>query len=96
MKLDRDHHNEAIFVVMGSDIAAEIYNNRIITLEDDMPDDYFADLKYAGKAGPIYILMPANYLKNGREANIIKAFVNYHSFASRQLSPNYYLYYATN
>jgi hypothetical protein len=95
VKIDREHH-DAVFVVMSSDIGAEINNNRIITLEDDMSNDYFATLKYRGKAGPVYILMPANYLKNGREPNIIKAFTGYHNFASRQLSPDYYLYYAVD
>jgi hypothetical protein len=95
VKIDREHHN-AVFVVMSSDIGAEIYNNRVITMEDDMPDDFFATLKYRGKAGPVYILMPARYLKNGRELNIIKAFTDYHNFASRQLGPDYYLYYAEN
>jgi hypothetical protein len=95
VKIDHDQRN-AIFVVTGSDVGAEIYNNRVITVDDDNTDDFFAQLKYAGKAGPVYILLPARYLKNGRGANIVKSFVDYHHFESRQLSPNYHLYYANN
>jgi len=95
VKLDK-YNRGAIFVLTSSDIGAEINNNRVITFDNDTPIQSIADLKYHGTAGPLYILMPASYLTNGREKAILSTFLNYNSFTCKQLSPGYYLYYARN
>jgi hypothetical protein len=96
-KIDHQHHNDAIFVVMSSDIGSEISNNRVITVEaDDMSTQDISRLKYSGIGGPIYVLIPASYLTDGRSLNITKSFISYHNFTIKQLSKNYYLYSAIN
>jgi len=90
-------HKDAIFVVMSSDIAAEINNNRVITVDtESITDSDGSKLRYTGKSGPIYILMPGEYVTNGMKEGIINSFTGYHKFAFKQLSPDYYLYYASN
>ncbi len=97
IKIDHAHHNDAIFVVTSPDIATEINNNRVIMIDDEnMSDQEFSNLKYAGTCGPIYILMPKGYVNNGKQSHIIKSFISYHNFTFKQLSPKYYLYYASN
>ncbi len=97
VKIDRDHHNNAIFVVMSSDIAAEISNNRVITITtEDMTSQDLSKLKYEGKAGSIYILIPNEFVANGKGLAIIKSFTGYNQFAFKQLSPDYRLYFANN
>lgn len=95
--LDRAHHNDAIFVVMSSDIGAEIENNRVITIEtEDMTDQQLSKLKYIGKAGPLYIIIPEEYIANGKKSKIIGSFTDYRNFKFKLLSPDYYLYFANN
>lgn len=93
-KLDALHRNNAIFMVMSPDIAIEVQHNRVIPFDEDTPDDVVADLKYAGKAGTIYILLPERYVTNGRGLVLMKSFINYHHFKFKQLSPGYELCYA--
>jgi len=96
VKLDRNHHNDAVFVVMSSDIAAEIIN-RVITLDSESMDSKgLSKMRFAAKSGPLYILMPSEYLANGIEHAIIKSFTGYHQFSFKQLSEDYYLYFAEN
>jgi hypothetical protein len=95
--IDRNHHNDAVFVVMSSDIAAEIINNRVITLDSESMDSRdLSKMRFAAKSGPLYILMPREYLANGIESAIIKSFTGYHQFSFKQLSEHYYLYFADN
>ncbi|MFI5137041.1 MAG: hypothetical protein ACHQIM_04385 [Sphingobacteriales bacterium] len=97
VKIDGNHHNDAVFVVMSSDIAAEIINNRVITLDsENMGRRYLSKLKFAAKSGPLFILMPREYVANGIEPVIIKSFTGYHQFSFKQLSEDYYLYFADN
>ncbi len=95
-RLDNRHPNSALFVFTSPDIGLEIQKNRILNLdmEDVTPKD-IAQQKYKGKAGSIYLLMPAVYQNNGMAYNISKSFVNYHHFTVKQLG-NYYLYSADN
>jgi hypothetical protein len=96
IKLDNEQSN-AIFVITNPDIAIEIKHNRIITLNiEDMDKDDFAELKFAGYGGPVYILMPVGYIKNGNAAGITKAFTSYPHFETRQLSKTFYLYTGVN
>ncbi len=93
--LDRVHHNDVIFVVMSSDIAAEIENNRVITINsEDIPNGDFSAIKYAGKCGPIFILVPEEYVVSGKDPGILKSFTAYHRFSAEQLSSKYCLYFA--
>lgn len=97
LRLDNLHHNNAIFVLTSPDIAAEINNNRVLTLDiESMDKEDFAALKYAGYGGTIYMLMPQAYVKNGVAAGISKSFTGYHQFTIKQLSTEYYLYTAGN
>ncbi|WP_448700107.1 hypothetical protein ACFGVR_23340 [Mucilaginibacter sp. AW1-3] len=96
-RLDSLHHNDAIFVFVEADIAVEVNNNRVITLDIESMDNYDYDvLKYAGKGGTIYMLMPESYVKNGVANHIGKSFTSYHNFSVKQLSKEYYLFTAEN
>ncbi|MBL4676286.1 MAG: hypothetical protein JKY70_08810 [Mucilaginibacter sp.] len=86
----------AVFVFFSPDLGLDINHNRSITLEPlngDISintDDYL----YKGHAGPIYILMPHDYI--GIRANVIlKSFPGYKGFSLKELSDDYVLYFAT-
>lgn len=96
IKLDNEQRN-AIFVITNPDIAIEIKHNRIITLDiEDMDKGDFAELRFAGNGGIIYILMPVSYIKNGFAQGIAKSFVNYKHFEVKPLSKTFCLYTAVN
>lgn len=94
-KLDSLHHNDAIFVFNGPDIAMEVKNNRTIVVDDDMNETVFANLKYRGKAGTIYIVTPTRYIKNGKLAVLTKSFADYHHFTYCQITAEYGISEAT-
>lgn len=95
MKLDKETKN-AVFVFISNDLGLEILHNRIITLApigDDLKIDA-DDYKYAGFAGPLYVVLPENY--NGpKEKLIMKSFPGYAGWDISMLSANYVLYKAT-
>jgi hypothetical protein len=98
VQFDATHHNNATFVVTNPDVAAEISNNRVITLDDldNMPKEDFAQLKFAGTSGIIYMLMPKSFVEKGLADGVVKCFTGYHQFYSKKLSNRYYLYWAAN
>ena len=90
--LDKQHHNDALFVFTSADLGLEIIHNRMITL--DAPDDngnqnYAANNEHNGYAGPLYILLPACYITNGNAHLVEQAFPAYQHFEVKQLSKNY-------
>jgi hypothetical protein len=94
MKIDA-HSSKSIFVVTSPDVALEIIHNRVITIEvENLTDKALSKLKYAGYGGPLYMLLPAEYVTGSKITTIIKSFVNYHHFTAKRLSDNYYLYFA--
>jgi hypothetical protein len=94
-KLDKQHPKGALFVCTSPDLAIEL-QNRVLTLDiQDMTPQDFKELKYMGKAGAIYILMPEAYQKNGVAYKIVKSFTYYHHFTVKQTGSNY-LYSAEN
>ncbi len=96
VKLDRDHSNHALFVVMCPDIAIEVVNNRVITFDDDTPDAEFLTMKYIGKAGTLYMLVPESYVNSGKDLIISRCFINYHHFERKQLGKEFCLLSAEN
>jgi hypothetical protein len=95
IKLLDDKHKDAIFVFFSPDLALEIQHNRVITLDGINKDINinFDQYQHKGHAGPIYILMPHDYI--GIRANIIqKFFPGYKGFSLKKLSDNYVLYFA--
>lgn len=94
MALDKRQHN-AIFVFTGNDIGLEIQNNRIITLEQIADYDHInlEDYEYDGHAGPLYILLPANYGEK-KTGIILKFFPDYKDFTATPVSSKYILYSA--
>jgi len=95
-RLDSLHPNGALFVATSPDLAIEIQKNRVMTLDmEDMTPHDLKYLKYAGKAGAIYMLMPEVYQKNGVAYKICKSFVDYKHFTVKKLG-DYYLYAAEN
>lgn len=95
LQLDREHHNDAIFVVMSADIGAEITHNRVITIDaETVPNGDFSKIKYKGKSGPLFILVPQTLVAGNGDPSILKSFADYHHFSSKQLSPDFYLYSA--
>jgi hypothetical protein len=91
-----DKNRNAIFVFFSADLGLEIQHNRIITLPElnkDLNID-FEEYLHKGHAGPLYILMPSDYV--GIKANVIlKAFPGYKGFSLKELSDNYVLYFTT-
>jgi hypothetical protein len=96
IKLLDDKHKDAIFVFFSPDLGLEVQHNRVITLDElnkDINID-FDQYQHKGHAGPIYILMPHDYI--GIRANVIlKSFPGYKGFSLKELSDNYVLYFAT-
>lgn len=91
MRLDQRNKN-AIFVFVSADISLEIIHNRTITI-DPLPKDAIVDTddySYAGHAGPLYILLPANYVD--RANMYLKFFPDYSSFTQQKLGSKYMLY----
>jgi hypothetical protein len=94
MKLDKENRN-AVFAFIGDDIGLEIANNRIITLQpigEDLKIDT-DDYGYEGHAGPLYIVLPANYA-GPKERMIMNSFPGYKGFTLTLLSDKYALYSA--
>ncbi|TWR31521.1 hypothetical protein FPZ43_03345 [Mucilaginibacter pallidiroseus] len=92
--LDRKSSN-ATFVFFSPDLPLEIQHNRAITMDPingDMSFDLDASV-YKGHAGPLYILMPHNYI-GIRASMILKCFPGYKGFSLKELSDDYVLYYA--
>jgi hypothetical protein len=94
IKLDNETRN-ATFAFISYDTGLEILHNRIITLlpiGDDLKID-IDDYRYAGHAGPLYIVLPETY--NGpKEKMILKSFPGYKGFNVSMLSDNFVLYSA--
>ncbi|MES2062878.1 MAG: hypothetical protein V4456_13210 [Bacteroidota bacterium] len=96
IKLLDDKNKDAIFVFFSPDLGLEIQHNRVITLDepDKDIDTDFSQYQHKGHAGPVYILMPHDYM--GTRANaVIKSFPGYKNFSLKELSENYVLYFAT-
>lgn len=97
MELDRQNTN-AVFVFVSPDLGLEINHNRIITIEsidsDDINKTEYADsFTHNGHAGPLYITLPADYVKS--KAAIVQAcFPGYKDFQMQKLSADYVLYSA--
>jgi hypothetical protein len=87
---------DAIFVLLSPDLRLEIQHNRVITMEALNKDISFNfdESVYKGHAGPVYILMPSDYI--GIRANVLlKCFPGYKGFSLKELSDDYVLYFAT-
>ncbi len=92
MRLDRQNKH-AIFAFTSAELGLEINHNRVITLDVPNPRLKFDydDYTYDGHAGPLYIILPADYI--GTKAAMIKKFFpDYGSFTEIRLSPKYVLY----
>jgi hypothetical protein len=92
--LDRQNTN-AIFVVTSPDLSLEIEHNRTITVEAIGPDVAidFDDYVYKGHAGPLYIVLPSDYI--GPKSTIMrKCFPGYKGFKMTMLSNQYILWEA--
>ncbi|UEG54300.1 hypothetical protein LLH06_04880 [Mucilaginibacter daejeonensis] len=91
-----DTERDAIFVFVSADLGLEIQHNRFITIEPiglDVKMDP-ADYVYQGHAGPLHILLPADYTTNGRANFIMNSFKGYKDFTPRKLSGEYTLWTA--
>jgi hypothetical protein len=94
MAIDKQN-KDAIFAFTSPDLGLEIEQNRILTLDMPAPGTKFdyEDYSYDGHAGPLFILLPANYA--GDKADMImKFFPAYTNFSSKKLSGKYILYAA--
>jgi hypothetical protein len=94
VKIDSLHQHNATIVVTAPDLGMEVKNNRVLIIDDETPDAEFARLRYAGKAGTLYILVPQKYIGNGRLANMVKAFVDYHNFHYKKIGTDYFVAFA--
>jgi hypothetical protein len=89
-------NKDAIFVFTSPDLGLEIQHNRIITLDplDNDIDINYDEYVHKGHAGPLYILLPSNYI-GIRASVILKCFPGYKGFSLKELSNDYVLYFAT-
>ncbi|WP_345948432.1 hypothetical protein ABDD95_16445 [Mucilaginibacter sp. PAMB04274] len=91
-----NRERDGIFVFTSADIGLEIRHNRIITIEPiglDVKVDY-QDYLYNGHAGPLHIVLPADYEQNGRAQFILKCFPGYKGFVTKKLSEDYTVFEA--
>jgi hypothetical protein len=95
LKLDSQYHGDAVFVLMSSDIGAEIVHNRVIVLNTEItPGSIFSGRCYSGKCGPLFILVPSAYCTRDIKPALNKMFTGYQNFSAKRLSADYYLYAA--
>jgi len=88
-KLDRQNTN-AIFAVSSGDVGLEILHNRLIELDDYDENTEHDMTPYKGHAGPVYLLLPADY--TGKKlATMCKYFPGY-DLKAIPLSKGYVLY----
>ncbi len=93
LELDKQQKN-AIFVFTTPDLGLEIIRNRIITIQAIGTDFNPDDDRYDGHAGPLYILLPATYVVNGKAKLVLQYFPGYHNFNQKMLTSKYVLYSA--
>jgi hypothetical protein len=93
LQLDHKQRN-ATFVFISADLGLEILHNRIITIEPIGADvgTYYDDFTYQGHAGPLHIMLPAEYEKNGGAKFILKCFPGYKRFVVKKVSDDYVVY----
>jgi hypothetical protein len=90
--LDKKHTGSAVFVFLSADLGLEIMKNRIVTIDgvgSDNMKTYVADNTFDGHAGPLFILLPAYYVKDGSMTLVQKCFPGYSNFCTTTLSKNY-------
>ncbi|RKR84991.1 hypothetical protein BDD43_5246 [Mucilaginibacter gracilis] len=93
-QLDKNAPKDALFVFTSIDIGLDIINHRIIWLEspeDIDSDTYIADNQFNGNTGPLYILLPAVFEKNGKAEAFKQCFPQYSNFSIKKLSKDYIL-----
>lgn len=90
-----DVNEDAIFVFTTSDLPLEITHNRIIILDPIIQGAQinYDDYSYDGHAGPLYLLLPANYSAE-QDNTAMKFFPGYKNFTKQKLGKNYVLYAA--
>jgi len=94
LKLNAEN-KDAIFVFTTADLPIEITHNRTIIIQPIIPEEQinFDDYSYDGHAGPLYLLLPANY--SAEQDNIaLKFFPGYKNFTQQKLGKSYVLYAA--
>lgn len=90
-----DENKDAIFVFTTADLSLEMTHNRIIILDPiilGVPLNY-DDYSYDGHAGPLYLLLPANYTAE-QDSIAMKFFRGYKGFTQQKLGKSYVLYSA--
>jgi hypothetical protein len=95
MQLDKQER-DALFVFTSADLGLEIEHNRIITIEPiglDVKVNY-QDYLHKGHAGPLHILLPADYERSGRAKFILKCFPGYSNFRVTKQTADYMVYSA--
>jgi hypothetical protein len=95
MQIDKQQRN-ATFVFISADLGLEIEHNRIITFEPigrDVKLNY-EDYTHGGHAGPLYIVLPAEYASNGRDTFIMRCFPDYKNFKAIAITEDYTIYTA--
>jgi hypothetical protein len=90
-----DENKDAIFVFTTADLTLEITHNRTIIIDPIIPREQinYDDYSYDGHAGPLYLLLPANYSAE-QDVTAMKFFRGYKIFTQRKLGKNYVLYAA--
>jgi hypothetical protein len=90
-----DENKDAIFVFTTADLPLEITHSRTIILDPIIPGEQinYDDYSYDGHAGPLFLLLPANYSAE-QDNTAMKFFPGYKNFAQQKLGKNYVLYAA--
>ncbi|MHB8208953.1 hypothetical protein [Mucilaginibacter sp.] len=90
-----DENKDAIFVFTTADLPLEITHNRIIIIDPIIKGEQinYDDYSYDGHAGPLYLLLPANYSAE-QDSTAMEFFPGYKDFSEQKLGKNYVLYAA--
>jgi len=90
-----DENKDAIFVFTTADLPLEITHNRTIILDPIISGEQinYDDYSYDGHAGPLFLLLPANYSAE-QDNTAMKFFPGYRDFTQQKLGKNYVLYVA--
>jgi hypothetical protein len=90
-----DENKDAIFVFTTADLPLEITHNRTIILDPIIAGEQinYDDYSYDGHAGPLYLLLPANYSAE-QDKMAMNFFPGYKDFIRQKLGSNYVLYAA--
>jgi hypothetical protein len=93
-QLDKTAPPNAMFAFISNDLGLDILHHRIISMDPFEEIDaatYITNNEYDGHAGPLYVLLPEGFIKNGNVNAFKLCFKGYKSFTIKSISKRYIL-----